>query len=181
MKNLLLLSAFIIGLLMLGGSCQTATNENPGTTNTGDEVGTAIDFNKDTGGEPWVLDIEDATITNDNYRATNWTGKNLQLVFMSLKPGEIIDLEVHEGHDQFIRIENGKARVLMGKTKDDLNFIEEVSDDWAVLIPAGYWHSVENIGDTDLKLYTLYGPPEHQKGTTSKTYEEARESHDHEH
>ena len=71
---------------------------------------------------------------------------------------------MQEGTDQFIRIEQGEARVLMGKTKDKLSFDEKVSADWAILIPADYWHSIENTGNTDLKLYTLYGPSGIQKG-----------------
>jgi len=129
--------------------------------------------------KPMILDVEEATIDNDYYQTVSWTGKYLQLVFMSLKPGEIIDLEVHNDHDQFIRIEEGEARVLMGLTKDDLNFDEKVSDDWAILIPAGYWHKIENIGDSDLKIYTIYGPPEHAVDTKNKTYKEAKEKHSH--
>jgi mannose-6-phosphate isomerase-like protein (cupin superfamily) len=141
----------------------------------------SISYNEDMGGEPWIVNIEEATITNENYRIANWTGKYLQLVIMSLKPGEIIDLEMHEGTDQFIRIEEGEARVLMGKTEDKLSFDEKVTADWAVLIPAGYWHKIENTGNTDLKIYTLYGPPEHRKGTVNKTHKEAKEAHEHEH
>lgn len=129
--------------------------------------------------KPMIMDVEEATIENESYQTESWTGKYLQLVFMSLKPGEVIDLEVHEDHDQFIRIEKGEARVLMGLTKDDLNFDEKVSYDWAILIPAGYWHKIENIGETDLKIYTLYGPPEHAKGTDNKTYKDAKENHKH--
>ncbi len=128
---------------------------------------------EDMGKQPWVFDIEESTIDNDNYRKAAWTGEYIQLVYMSLGVGEVIDLELHEDHDQFIRIEMGKARVLMGKTKENLDFDEEVSDDWAILIPAGYWHEVRNIGDSELKLYTIYGPPEHPKGTVNRTYEEA--------
>jgi mannose-6-phosphate isomerase-like protein (cupin superfamily) len=129
--------------------------------------------------KPMVVDIEEATILNDYYRKELWTGAYMQLVLMSLKPGNIIDLEVHHGHDQFIRIEKGEARVFMGKEKDNLSFEELVEDDWAILIPAGYWHTIENTGDTDLKLYTIYAPAEHPEGTKHKTYEEAKKAHDH--
>ncbi len=136
----------------------------------------------DMGKQPWVLDIEEATIANPDYRNTRWTGEYMQMVLMSLKPGEIIDLEVHNDHDQFIRIEQGEARVLMGKTKDNLDFDKRVKDDWAVFIPAGYWHEVRNVGNVDLKLYTIYAPPEHPEGTNHRTYEEAEEyGHSHEH
>ena len=140
-----------------------------------------VDVSIDMGGEPWALDIEEATLQNEDYRVANWTGEYMQLVFMSLKPGEIIDLEKHDGHDQFIRIEKGDALVQMGLSEDNFSYEKRVTDDWAIMIPAGYWHRIENIGEGSLKLYTLYGPPEHQKGTRSVSYEEAKESHDHHH
>jgi mannose-6-phosphate isomerase-like protein (cupin superfamily) len=182
MKNGLFISAVITVILAIfTGSCQSGTRESPVKTNAEKEPLSTINFNEDMGGKPWVLNIEEATLTNENYRVANWTGNYLQLVFMSLKPGEMIDLEMHEGTDQFIRIEEGEARVLMGKTEGKLSFDEKVSADWAILIPSGYWHSIENTGNTDLKIYTLYGPPEHQKGTANKTYEEAKEAHENEH
>ncbi len=139
------------------------------------------DANDENGGEPWVLNIEEATVANGNYRIEQWTGKHMQMVLMSVKPGEEIDLEIHEGHDQFIRIEQGEARILMGKTEDDLSFDETVTDDWAIFIPAGYYHNVKNTGQEDLKVYTIYAPKEHQRGTVHRTYEEARNAHGEEH
>ncbi len=127
---------------------------------------------EDMGRQPWVLDIERETIENLNYREAKWTGEYLQMVFMSLKPGEVIDLEVHEDHDQFIRIEQGEAHVRMGETRESLLYDEMVYDDWAVFIPAGYWHQVRNTGDTDLKLYTIYAPSEHPSGIIHETYED---------
>jgi mannose-6-phosphate isomerase-like protein (cupin superfamily) len=134
----------------------------------------ANEHHEDMGKKPWVLDIEEATIANTHYRIAKWSGEYMQMVLMSLSPGEIIDLEVHEDHDQFIRIEQGKARVFMGETKDNLTYEEDVSDDWAIFIPAGYWHQVRNTGNTDLKLYTIYAPSEHPDGTLHETYEKAR-------
>lgn len=139
----------------------------------------------DPGPVPYVVDIEEATLSNNNYRHSIWTGDYMQLVLMSLDPGEIIDLEIHRGHDQFIRVEKGKARVLMGLTEDNLDFDKEVKDDWVILVPAGYWHTVKNVGNEELKLYTIYAPPEHPLGTINKTYEEAviyhGEHHHHDH
>jgi mannose-6-phosphate isomerase-like protein (cupin superfamily) len=143
-----------------------------------DEIA-AIDYTKDMGKEPWVLNVEEATKSNEHYQVANWTGEYLQLVFMSLKPGEIIELEVHKTHDQFIRIEEGEAIVKMGKTKENLDFNERVSDDWAILVPANYWHTIENTGDEDLKIYTIYGPAEHEKGSMNKTFEDAQKAHHH--
>ncbi|MFP4663861.1 MAG: cupin domain-containing protein [Bacteroidales bacterium] len=132
---------------------------------------------EDMGKKPWVLDIEETTIENENYRLANWTGENIQLVLMSIKPGDEIPLEMHDDHDQFIRIEKGKAHVRMGKSKDTLDFDETVTGDWAILIPAGYWHHIVNTGDNNLKLYTVYGPATHNKGTLHETAEEGKEHH----
>ncbi|MFO8128410.1 MAG: cupin domain-containing protein [Bacteroidales bacterium] len=135
---------------------------------------------EDMGQKPWVLDIEKATVDNHYYREAKWTGDYMQMVLMSLKPGEVIALEMHDDIDQFIRIELGEARVMMGKTKESLLFDETVSDDWAIFIPAGYWHKLKNIGDADLKVYTIYAPAEHPSGIRHETYEEA-DSQEHEH
>jgi mannose-6-phosphate isomerase-like protein (cupin superfamily) len=133
------------------------------------------DHARDHGPQPFVLDIEKATVENANYRTTLWTGKFLQMTVMSIEPGHDIGLEVHEDHDQFLRIEAGRARVQMGPAKDKLSFDREVEDDWAVFIPAGSWHNVTNIGDAPLKLYSLYAPPEHPHGTVHKTKADAAE------
>jgi len=180
-KNLIIINVIAISLVIINWSCVNTTNETSMTADAETEIVHSINYNEDLGGKPWVLDVENATLANDNYRVANWTGQYMQLVFMTLKPGEVIDLEMHDGHDQFIRIEQGEARVLMGETEDNLSFDEMVSDDWAILIPAGYWHKIENVGSTDLKVYTLYGPAEHQMGTIHKTHAEAEEAHDHEH
>jgi mannose-6-phosphate isomerase-like protein (cupin superfamily) len=127
----------------------------------------------DQGPHPFVVDIEQATLDNRNYRTTLWTGKYLQMTLMSIPPGHDIGLEVHHDHDQFLRVESGKARVQMGPAKDDLSFDREVGDDWVILVPAGSWHNVTNIGDRPLQVYSLYGPPEHAHGTVHATREEA--------
>ena len=88
----------------------------------------------DHGPQPYVLDIEEATLGNDNFRATLWTGKNLQLTVMTIQPGDDIGLEVHDDHDQFLRIEQGTGTVRMGPSKDDLSFEATVSDDDVVLV-----------------------------------------------
>ena len=124
---------------------------------------------KDHGPNPFVVDIEKATLENGNYRATLWTGKYLQMTVMSIEPGHDIGLEVHHDHDQFLRVEAGKARVQMGPAKDSLSFDREVEDDWAILVPAGSWHNGTNIGDQPLKVYSLYAPPEHPHGRVHAT------------
>ena len=127
----------------------------------------------DHGPNPYVVDIEEATLTNETYRTTLWTGTNLQLTVMAIQPGHEIGLEVHEDHDQFLRVEEGTGRVQMGPAKDELSFDRTVTDDWVILVPAGSWHNVTNIGAEPLKVYSLYGPPEHPHGTVHATKEAA--------
>jgi len=130
---------------------------------------------------PFVTNIEADTLANDNYRTTRWTGSNIQLTLMSIEPGRDIGLEVHEHGDQFLRVEAGRARVQMGPTEDDLNFDREVGDDWAIFVPAGAWHNITNIGDEPLKVYAIYGPPEHPHGTDHATKAEADADEHHHH
>lgn len=123
----------------------------------------------DEGPSPFVTNIEDDTLANTNYRTTRWTGSNLQMTLMRIEPGHDIGLEVHEDGDQFLRVEAGRARVQMGPSETDLSFDREVGDDWVILVPAGMWHNVTNIGDEPLQIYAIYGPPEHPHGTVHAT------------
>lgn len=133
----------------------------------------AKDGASDHGKQPWVVDINDLTKKNTNFRTTEWTGSHLQMTVMSIKPGEEIGLEKHDKGDQFIRVEEGKARVVMGPTREKMTFDRKVSDDWAIFIPAGFWHNIINEGDKPLKVYAIYAPPEHPAGTVHETFEEA--------
>lgn len=134
----------------------------------------------DHGPAPYVLDIEDATTSNDKFRTTIWTGTRLQATLMSIPPGGDIGLEVHPENDQFLRLEQGKGRCQMGPAEDDLPFDEIVEDDWAIFVPAGTWHNVTNVGDEPMRLYAIYGPPDHEPGTVHDTQEDA-ENDPHEH
>lgn len=127
-----------------------------------------IEF-KDYGKQPFVIDIEDATEDNTAYRVSLWTGDYLQLTLMSLNVGEDIGLEVHPDHDQFLRIEEGDGLVQMGSTKENLTYERRIDDDDAVIVPAGTWHNITNIGRKPLKLYSIYAPPEHSYGTVQQT------------
>lgn len=127
---------------------------------------------KDYGADPFIINIEKATKQNDNFRTTLWTGEHLQITLMSIKVGENIGLEIHPNVDQFIRIEQGTALVQMGDDKNNFNYERVVYDDYAIVIPAGKWHNITNIGNEPLKLYSIYAPPEHPKGTVHKTKED---------
>lgn len=129
---------------------------------------------KDYGKKPHVVNIEDLTEDNENYRTTIWTGEKLQVTVMSIEPNDDIGLEVHKGIDQFIRIEEGKGFCQMGPTEDNLDFEREVTDDDAVFVPADVWHNITNTGDKPLKLYTIYAGPDHVEGTVHPTHEDAR-------
>ena len=121
----------------------------------------------------FVDDIEELTESNKDFRRVLYTGKHLQLVLMSLKPGEEIGEEVHDTHDQFFRIEKGKGEVLIDGVKT------KVKADFAIIVPAGARHNVINTGDKALRLYTLYGPPEHRDGIVRATKAEADASEEH--
>jgi mannose-6-phosphate isomerase-like protein (cupin superfamily) len=128
---------------------------------------------KDYGPNPFVINIEKATKQNANFRTALWTGQYLQLTLMSIDVGEDIGLENHPNLDQFIRIEQGEGLVQMGDKKENLYFQAKVSDDYAIIIPAGKWHNLINTGYVPLKLYSIYAPPQHPYGTVHKTKAEA--------
>jgi mannose-6-phosphate isomerase-like protein (cupin superfamily) len=133
----------------------------------------------------WVDDIETATVDTTNFRAVLFTGTHLQLTVMSLAAGENIGWEMHDHLDQFLRVERGRGTLKLGRSADEVAEEHEVSDDWAAIIPAGTWHDVVNDGDGELKLYSVYAPPDHPDGTVHATKadaetDEAEDSpHDH--
>ncbi|HEX8413194.1 MAG TPA: cupin domain-containing protein [Sphingomicrobium sp.] len=118
--------------------------------------------------------IERQTLENEDFRRVLYTGKNLQLVLMTLQPGDEIGEEVHDDRDQFFRIEEGRGIVDIDGREN------QVEDDFVVIVPAGACHNVRNTGDQPLRLYTIYGPPEHLDGITQSTKAEADERHPHE-
>ena len=127
----------------------------------------------DYGPEPYVTNIEEITKENEAFRVAKWTGSNMQMTLMSIQPGDDIGLEIHDDHDQFLRIEDGIGLVQMGPSADTLDFEETVEDDYAVFVPAGVWHNITNTGDRPLKLYSIYAPSEHLHGTVHQTKAEA--------
>jgi mannose-6-phosphate isomerase-like protein (cupin superfamily) len=125
------------------------------------------DFQEETAMRGFVEDIEDITRHNSDFRRVLYTGKNLQLVLMAIAPGEDIGEEVHPDRDQFFSIEKGKGEVTIDGRRT------KIEADTAILVPAGARHNVRNMGDEPLKLYTLYGPPEHADGTVHITKADA--------
>ena len=137
-----------------------------------------IDFDlRDFGSRPQVFNIARLSRLNPYYRTTLWTGEHLQLTLMSINVRGDIGLEMHEDTDQFIRIESGYALVQMGSSKDSLDFSARVNANYAVVVPAGTWHNITNIGSTPLKLYSIYAPPHHMFGTVHKTREDSDREH----
>lgn len=134
---------------------------------------------KDYGAEPTVLNIESYTLANENFRTTVWTGNNLQVTLMTIPVGGDVGLELHHDIDQFLRIEQGVGQVMMGDSEEMLDFVREVSDDYAIFVPAGKWHNIVNKGDKPLKIYSIYAPAEHPRGTVHKTQQEAMEAEHH--
>lgn len=130
---------------------------------------------RDQGKKPFVINIEKAAKRNRTFRTAIWTGKHLQVTLMSINVSEDIGLEVHPNTDQFLRIEEGKGLVQMGDRKNNLYFRRRVSEDDAIMVPAGMWHNVTNTGNEPLKLYSIYAPPEHPFGTVHRT--KADENH----
>jgi mannose-6-phosphate isomerase-like protein (cupin superfamily) len=124
----------------------------------------------------WIGDIEQETLDNTTFRTVVFTGEHTQLTVMRLAPGEDIGREVHHDRDQFLRIEQGQARVELGRTADAVDETHDVADDWAIIVPAGVWHNVVNTGSGELRLYSLYSPPEHPDGTIHRTKAEAEEA-----
>ena len=111
----------------------------------------------------YVIDLENATIENTDFRRVLYTAEHLQLVLMSLEPGEDIGEEVHH-LDQFIRVDQGVATVVLNGER------QHIADGYAVIVPAGTRHNVINDSpDSALKLYTVYGPPDHLDGTIHPT------------
>lgn len=124
---------------------------------------------RDYGPSPFTININHAAKQNNTYRTALWTGKHLQVTLMSIRPGEDIGLEIHPNIDQFLRIEQGQGIVQMGKRKEQLNFVRRVMEDSAIMVPAGTWHNVTNTGAIPLKLYSIYAPPQHPRGTVHPT------------
>jgi mannose-6-phosphate isomerase-like protein (cupin superfamily) len=121
----------------------------------------------------FVADIEKLTEENSNFRRVLYTGNHLQLVLMTIQSGGEIGEEVHEGHDQFFRIEKGTGEVWIDGNRSP------VKEGDGIIVPAGARHNVINTGSTLFQIYTIYGGPEHRDGVVHATKEEAEKSEEH--
>jgi mannose-6-phosphate isomerase-like protein (cupin superfamily) len=122
----------------------------------------------------YVTSLEEETRKNTDFRRVVYTGKYSQLVLMNLKPMEEIGEETHEGVDQFFRFEDGEGKVTIDGKE------HPVEDGDGVIVPAGAKHNVTNISkNKNLKLYTIYSPPEHQDGVVRHTKKEAIAGEEH--
>ena len=130
----------------------------------------------DYGAQPFIVNIDRFAKANPFFRTALWTGEHLQVALMSIPVGTDIGEEMHPDLDQFLRIEEGFALVMMGQNREALNYQKRVDGDYAVIVPAGTWHNIINIGGRPLKLYSIYAPPQHPFGTVHRTKEEAAEN-----
>lgn len=121
------------------------------------------------GGEVYGLNVEKSAFRNRNFRESVWTGKYLQMTLMNILRGNDIGVERHEDTDQYIRVEHGNAIVITGSTEQCLDNKIRLGKGDAVLIPAGTWHNVINVGRCDLKLSSVYAPPHHPKCTVERS------------
>lgn len=121
----------------------------------------------------FVANIERLTVANENYRQVLYTGEHLQLVLMTLQPGEEIGEETHDEIDQFFRVEAGEGEIVINGVS------HRISDGSAVIVPAGARHNLRSVGTEPLKLYTLYGPPEHRRDVVQRTKAVAERQHRH--
>ena len=120
----------------------------------------------------YVDNIEQRALENEYFRKVLYTGANVQLVVMSLKPGEEIGEEVHQ-LDQFVRVEGGEGKAVLDGVESS------IADGTAVIVPSGTKHNILNTGSSSMKLYTLYAPPNHPDGTIHKTKAEAEAAEEH--
>lgn len=122
----------------------------------------------------FVTNIEEDTVENEDFRRVLFTTPHSQLVLMAIRPGDDIGKEVHDNLDQFIRIDKGQGKLVTNAEEHQLN------DGSAMVIPAGTEHNVINTSDDqDLKLYTVYTPPQHEKDVVHKTKEQAKQDDEH--
>ena len=121
------------------------------------------------GDKPTVINVRSVACENKFFRKEIWTGEHLQITVMSIPVGGEVGLEQHTENDQLLGVGYGVASVYAGETKAGVRFIGNANPDCLIAIPTGTWHNVLNEGNTPLKLYSVYAPPHHPKGTVHIT------------
>lgn len=127
----------------------------------------------DYGPNPYVGNIAKEAVQNKNFRTTIWTGCYAQMTLMCIPTCSDIGLEIHEGTDQIIRIEEGTAMVKVGYNRNRMDHCWNVGSGDVIFVPAGTWHNVINTGDCALKVSAVYAPPHHPSGTIHRTKADA--------
>ena len=128
---------------------------------------------KEYGNMPLAIDIKEIARQNETFRSTLWTGEHFQITLMNILPNESIGLEIHPDTDQFIQIIQGTGMVKVGDAQNNLDFSKRVGENESIIIPAGKWHNLINIGNETIKLFSIYAPPQHPKGTVHLTKADA--------
>ena len=123
---------------------------------------------KDYGTQPFAFNVRHAASENTNFRTALWTGQHMQLTLMCIPVGEDIGVEKHPDDDQMLVVEKGRAKLCVGACRDAMREKKIVGEHDAVLIPAGTWHNLINVGDVPLKLWSVYAPPHHPFGTVHR-------------
>lgn len=123
----------------------------------------------DYGPDPYVVNIQSAALQNTNFRTAIWTGEHLQATLMSIPVGGEIGLEMHPNTDQFLRLDAGNGMVKMGQSPNKLNYQSNVQSGYAIFVPAGTYHNLINTGNSPIKLYSIYAPPQHPRCTVHET------------
>ena len=130
-------------------------------------------FRRDHGPGPYVANVMCAARQNQDYRSAFWTGTHLQMTLMSIPVGGEIGLEMHSDTDQMIRVEEGQGIVRIGNRRGQLEYEQYLGISDVVFLSAGTWHNVINTGRYPLKLSSIYGPPQHPRGTVHHTKADA--------
>lgn len=123
---------------------------------------------RDYSNEFFSADLNKIVINNENFRTALWTGNNLQLTLMCINPKESIGTEIHQNVDQFFMVTSGNGMILMGNNQSMSEYKSKLDSGTVAIVPAGKWHNVINIGETPLKLFSIYAPPQHKKETIHK-------------
>lgn len=137
--------------------------------NMNSDTGDFPTFPFDYGPNPFVIDLNKAADQNNNFRSALWTGTHLQLTLMNIPVGEVIGIETHPDLDQLLRVESGLGLVQLGADKFSMYGQYLAFPNYAILVPAGTWHNIINIGNEPLKLSSVYAPPNHPWGTVQET------------